>query len=116
MLKQKISIIDLINIEDFSKKEEISKKGIYVKIPIPFKGLSKKELVVTGGIRNILELIDAIGNEFPELKPAILDENQEIKGFIKILVNGKEIQFLNGLNTKLRNGDKVAIAPAIAGG
>jgi len=115
-MKQKIKVIDLVNIEDYSKKEEIAKSGIYIKVPIPFKGLLKKEIVVSGSVKNIMDLINALGSEFPELKTAIMEEDYKVKGFIKILVNGKEIQFLNGLNTTLKKGDKIAIAPAIAGG
>lgn len=35
---------------------------------------------------------------------------------IKILVNGREITYLDGLETKLRNGDVVAFIPPVAGG
>ncbi|MHA1648787.1 MAG: MoaD/ThiS family protein [Candidatus Helarchaeota archaeon] len=33
-----------------------------------------------------------------------------------MLVNGRNINFLDGRNTKLKDGDVVAISPPIAGG
>jgi len=35
---------------------------------------------------------------------------------VMILLNGREIKHLNGLNTKLKDGDVVAFIPPIAGG
>ncbi|MEM2846821.1 MAG: MoaD/ThiS family protein [Nitrososphaerota archaeon] len=35
---------------------------------------------------------------------------------VKVLVNGREIMYLDGLRTKLRDGDSVAFIPPVAGG
>lgn len=35
---------------------------------------------------------------------------------ISILVNGRDIEFLQGVNAQLSNGDRVAIIPLVAGG
>jgi len=35
---------------------------------------------------------------------------------LMILVNNKSIHYLNGLNTRLKEGDVVAFIPAVAGG
>ncbi len=35
---------------------------------------------------------------------------------VKILVNGREITYLDGLGTRLRDGDSVAFIPPVAGG
>ncbi|MEM1654804.1 MAG: MoaD/ThiS family protein [Nitrososphaerota archaeon] len=35
---------------------------------------------------------------------------------VKVLVNGREITYLDGLRTKLRDGDSVAFIPPVAGG
>lgn len=35
---------------------------------------------------------------------------------VKVLVNGREITYLNGLRTRLRDGDSVAFVPPVAGG
>ncbi len=40
----------------------------------------------------------------------------EIKGFLQLLVNGKNASTLNGLQTKLADGDVLAILPPVGGG
>ena len=51
------------------------------------------------------------------LDKTLLDpETKTLRQFILILVNGRNIVFLDGLNTKLVEGDVIAISPPIAGG
>ena len=40
----------------------------------------------------------------------------EVKGFLQFLVNGKSAATLNGLETKLEDGDVLAILPPVGGG
>ena len=41
---------------------------------------------------------------------------REVKGFLQFLVNGKSTTSLNGLQTKLKDGDVLAILPPVGGG
>jgi MoaD family protein len=40
----------------------------------------------------------------------------EVKGFLQFLVNGRSASTLNGLDTKLADGDVLAIIPPVGGG
>ena len=40
----------------------------------------------------------------------------EVKGFLQFLVNGRSASTINGLGTKLADGDVLAIIPPIGGG
>lgn len=40
----------------------------------------------------------------------------EVKGFLQFLVNGRSASALDGLNTKLADGDVLAIIPPVGGG
>ena len=35
---------------------------------------------------------------------------------IRLMVNGRDIEFLDGLNTELHNGDEILILPPVSGG
>ncbi len=61
----------------------------------------------------INKLIEIYGDN---LKKLILDENQQVKPTIGIFINGKNIQILNGMETRLNDNDEVYILPIIAGG
>jgi molybdopterin synthase sulfur carrier subunit len=59
------------------------------------------------------QLSSKYGEQFSE---RIFDEKGNLRRFINIYVNGKDMRFLNLLNTKLNDGDNVAIIPAVGGG
>jgi molybdopterin synthase sulfur carrier subunit len=43
-------------------------------------------------------------------------KTSEVRGFLQFLVNGRSISSFEGLNTKLSNGDVLAIIPPVGGG
>ena len=45
-----------------------------------------------------------------------LFEDEQLRPFIKITVNGRDIQLENGLDTAVTDEDTIAIFPPIAGG
>jgi len=67
-----------------------------------------EELNVQNVIRYILE-------KYAQLKEKMLISNGQIKKSIQILLNGRNIS-ANGLNTKVKDGDVIAILPAVGGG
>ena len=52
----------------------------------------------------------------PQIKAALLDDKQELNSDITLLKNGREIVFLDGMETKLEPGDEISIFPLVAGG
>jgi len=59
-------------------------------------------------VRDLLDM-------FPELKDMVLVEGKLHEDY-RIFLNGRYIGFLDGLDSKLSDGDVVAIFPAMAGG
>jgi molybdopterin synthase sulfur carrier subunit len=51
-----------------------------------------------------------------QVKNTLLNENMELKSDITILKNGREIRFLEGMDTKLETGDEISVFPVVAGG
>ncbi|MHA1927229.1 MAG: ubiquitin-like small modifier protein 1 [Candidatus Thorarchaeota archaeon] len=51
-----------------------------------------------------------------KIKKHMLDENHQINSDITILQNGREIKFLEGLDTILNSGDEISIFPLVVGG
>lgn len=66
---------------------------------------------------SIGELLENILKEHEELEEEIFkSETRELKDFITILVNGERIELLDGMETKLNDGDRIVILPPAAGG
>lgn len=78
-------------------------------------GVLKMELDVPDGI-SIKELISLLSMRYRNLETEILDETGNLKPMYNILVNGRAIEWLNGLATKLKDGDEVVFIPPAAGG
>jgi MoaD family protein len=65
-------------------------------------------------IREIIEMLKVeIGKEF---ESAILTEENNLKKYIIVGLNGEDIRSYDGLDTLLTNGDEISFLPAIAGG
>ena len=46
----------------------------------------------------------------------VYDETGNPRRLVNIYVNGKDVRFLNRLDTALKHGDDVSIMPAVSGG
>jgi MoaD family protein len=75
-------------------------------------GKTREIVTVDGNVEDIKSLIKELeekhGSEFAEALAAT-------KG-LRILVNGREYQLLNGMDTKLKDKDTVVLLPPIFGG
>lgn len=87
-----------------------------------FAGLRElaKQKVVAEDLPSGSSVADAVcrlGERFgPDIRKQVLDERGQLTGLLRILVNGQSIASLQGAETKLRDGDVVAIFPPVAGG
>ena len=74
------------------------------------------ELSLSG--KTIADLLEELSKQIPELPYHLFeDEHKEkVKGFVKILINGRGIEHLGNLQAMLKEGDVIAIAPPIGGG
>jgi molybdopterin synthase sulfur carrier subunit len=76
-----------------------------------------KELSLDSKGGTLYCVINELTNQIPALRRNLLDEQLGItKPNALILVNGKEISVLNGLETEVKNGDEVVFVPVVHGG
>jgi molybdopterin synthase sulfur carrier subunit len=90
--------------------------AVTVYIPTPFRrATSNRDRVEVrpGDVRAVLDELEAA---YDGLRGLVRDERGEIHRHIAIYVNSEAIDGLSGLGTRLRDGDEVAIIPALAGG
>lgn len=62
-------------------------------------------------------LLMKLSRRHPRVVEEILDPTTgELKEYYNILLNGRRIQHLKGIHTKLKHKDELAIFPPVAGG
>jgi molybdopterin synthase sulfur carrier subunit len=75
----------------------------HIDVPLP-DGASIRDL-----LRGLVELR-------PNLAHCLLDEDGNIPRSVNVFVNGRDIRYLNGLDTPVTPRDEVTILPPLAGG
>lgn len=65
----------------------------------------------------VKKAIEALSRKYgDEFTKRIFDETGQIKRYIAIQVNEKDIRHLNGLETKVMKDDEIVLLPVVAGG
>ncbi|MGZ4864304.1 MAG: ubiquitin-like small modifier protein 1 [Halobacteriota archaeon] len=75
--------------------------------------IGKPQIVLEAN--TIREVLTMLRSEHPALQP-LLCEGGEVRPYITILINGKNIREMEALATTLSNGDEIAIFPPVSGG
>jgi molybdopterin synthase sulfur carrier subunit len=89
---------------------------VTVYIPTPFRrATSDRDRVEVGAAasRDVRALLEELERLYGGLKGLVRNEQGELHHHVNIFVNNEAI---DGLDTRLRDGDEVAIIPALAGG
>jgi molybdopterin synthase sulfur carrier subunit len=90
--------------------------AITIQIPTALRRHTAGVASVACGATNLSELLAALDEKFPDLKPHLRDETGQIRRFLNIYVNEEDIRFLGGPSYAFQDGDEVLLVPSIAGG
>ncbi len=90
--------------------------SVEVKIPTVLRKHINNQAVVEASGGTIRELIEDIATSFPEFKQKVVADDGQLHRFINVYANDEDVRYLDGMDTKVSDGDTVAILPAVAGG
>jgi molybdopterin synthase sulfur carrier subunit len=90
--------------------------AVRVYIPTPFRRATNNRDKVEVEAADVRALLDRLEREFAGLKGLVRNDEGEVHPHVNIYVNEEAIEALQGLATRLQDGDEVAIIPALAGG
>jgi molybdopterin converting factor small subunit len=65
---------------------------------------------------SVADLIGEIVEQYPAIRPHLVDSAGDLRRYFNIFVNGTHIRDLDGLETKLNDDDKVILMASAAGG
>jgi molybdopterin/thiamine biosynthesis adenylyltransferase/molybdopterin converting factor small subunit len=90
--------------------------AIRVYIPTPYRRLTRNQPFVEGHGDNLTELLEDLERRFPGIRDHVFNEVGEIHRHMNVYVNNVPAEELGGKRTVLKDGDEVALIPAMAGG
>ena len=77
----------------------------------------KEEDVESSNTITVTELLTQLSKKYGiEFTDYIYDEKGDVRTHIQILINGRSIDVFQGFETKLKEGDVIAIFPPVGGG
>lgn len=89
--------------------------AIEVRIPTILRTYTDGQKVVEGSGDDIAKLFADLESRHGGIRERLLDGG-ELRRFVNVYLNDEDVRFLEGVNTKLSDGDSVTILPAVAGG
>jgi MoaD family protein len=89
--------------------------SVKVRIPTTLRTLTggKSEVEVEGA--TVGEVISNLERAHPGFEERLIDESG-LRRFVNVFVADDDVRFLEGLDTKVPDGETVSIIPAVAGG
>jgi molybdopterin synthase sulfur carrier subunit len=87
-----------------------------LRIPTPLRAYTngQAEVNVTG--TNISEALTDLTVQYPTIKPHLFSDAGDLRPFVNLFVGEHNIKDLQGINTPIKDGEKIMLIPSIAGG
>jgi molybdopterin converting factor small subunit len=89
--------------------------AVKVQIPTPMRQHTDGLAVVEVAGSTVQGVLDALGAKYPGITQRLFD-NGQLRRFVNLYLNDEDIRFLENLATPVKDGDDLAIIPAVAGG
>ncbi|MGK5529418.1 MoaD/ThiS family protein [Streptomyces sp. URMC 129] len=90
--------------------------AIEVRIPTILRTYTAGQKAVQGSGDTLAELFADLDAQHPGIKDRLVEESGDLRRFVNVYLNDEDVRFLEGIATKLSDGDSVTILPAVAGG
>jgi molybdopterin synthase sulfur carrier subunit len=90
--------------------------AIKIRIPTPLRKFTANQEVVEVEGATVGQALANLGEQHPDIRGRLFDDAGKIRRFVNVFANEEDIRFLEQLETALKDGDELALVPAIAGG
>jgi len=87
-----------------------------LRIPTSLRSLAQDREEVQAGGTTVAEVLVNLEKTYPGFRERLLDDKGGVRRYVNIFCNDEDIRFLQGLETKVQDSDRLLIVPAIAGG
>ena len=90
---------------------------VTVKIPAPLRPLTANQAeIAVENAGTVQAAIEELTRKYPGIKEKLLDDKGGLRRYVNLFKNDEDVRAGQGLATGLKEGDRLTIVPAIAGG
>lgn len=86
-----------------------------IKLPTPFRRHTGQHKAFVTDAESVFDALEELVEAHPALRDAMFDEGGELKSFVRIFVDGRDIEDLGGLTAPLGDDADISIVPPVAG-
>lgn len=90
--------------------------AVTVRVPAALRSLAGGRAEIAAPAGRLCEVLAAVGRDSPELLSRVVGDGGALRRHVNVFVNDEDVRFRELLETQVREGDRVTIVPAIAGG
>ncbi|MEU4051511.1 MoaD/ThiS family protein [Streptomyces olivaceus] len=92
--------------------------AIEVRIPTILRQYTDGQKAVEGSGDTLANLFSDLETRHTGIRARLVDEDNgdQLRRFVNVYLNDEDVRFLDGVETKLSDGDSITILPAVAGG
>jgi len=87
-----------------------------VRVPTQLRELTGGAGEVSVDGDTVAEVLAALDTAHPGFRGRLFDDAGKLRRFVNVFVADEDVRFLDGLDTKVADGQTVSIVPAVAGG
>jgi molybdopterin converting factor small subunit len=88
---------------------------VRIQIPTPMRQHTDNKAVVEVAGSTVQAALDDLSKKHPGISERLFDKGQ-VRRFVNVYLNDEDIRYLDNLATAVKDGDELAIIPAVAGG
>jgi MoaD family protein len=89
---------------------------VEVRIPTMMRPDAGGQATAQANGATVGEVLEDLVLQFPRLQGKFTNDDGALHKFVNVYVNDEDVRYLERLDTKVADGDEIAILPAVAGG
>ncbi|MDQ1508612.1 MAG: sulfur-carrier protein [Actinomycetota bacterium] len=90
--------------------------SVEIKLPTVLRAAADGQASVSVDGATVGDVFTTLVEKYPGLRDNLLDGTGGMHKFVNVYKDDDDIRYLDGLDTKLADGDVLTILPAVAGG
>ena len=87
-----------------------------VRIPPVLRPKTGGQSEVEAGGETVGAVLGTLTSEHPDTREQLFGEDGDLNRYVNVYLNDEDVRVLDGLGTKVADGDTVVVLPAMAGG